>query len=85
MSVCLQGALQAFIDYIVRCKTVMLEDLASEFGLRVQVKSKAQLALHIIAATCASHSSDLVCAVGCLRPLRMHAAELPRDLLLVPP
>ena len=36
-SCCLQGALQAFIDYIVRCKTVMLEDLASEFNLRVQV------------------------------------------------
>ena len=47
---CLQGALQAFIDYIVRCKTVMLEDLASEFGLRVQVSSIAALALQIVAA-----------------------------------
>ena len=50
MSCCLQGALQAFIDYIVRCKTVMLEDLASEFGLRVQVKPMAALALQTVAA-----------------------------------
>lgn len=33
----MQGLLQAFIDYIVERKTVHLEDLASEFGLRVQV------------------------------------------------
>lgn len=50
-SCCLQGALQAFIDYIVRCKTVMLEDLASEFGLRVQVRPIALLALQLVAAT----------------------------------
>ncbi|KAK9908874.1 hypothetical protein WJX75_004133 [Coccomyxa subellipsoidea] len=31
-----QGLLQAFIDYIIERKTVHLEDLASEFGLRVQ-------------------------------------------------
>ncbi|CAL8460609.1 g138 [Coccomyxa elongata] len=31
-----QGLLQAFIDYIIDRKTVHLEDLASEFGLRVQ-------------------------------------------------
>ena len=29
--------LEAFVDYIVESKTVMLEDLAAEFGLRVQV------------------------------------------------
>ncbi len=37
---CMQGLLQAFIDYITDRKTVHLEDLASEFGLRVQVRSQ---------------------------------------------
>lgn len=37
MSCLLQGLLQAFIDYIIERKTVHLEDLASEFGMRVQV------------------------------------------------
>lgn len=34
-----QAMLEAFVDYIVESKTVMLEDLAAEFGLRVQVVS----------------------------------------------
>ena len=33
----LQGLLQAFVDYIRERKTVVLEDLAADFGLRVQV------------------------------------------------
>ena len=32
-----QGLLQAFIDFIVERKVVHLEELASEFGLKVQV------------------------------------------------
>ena len=32
-----QGLLQAFIDFIVERKIVHLEELASEFGLKVQV------------------------------------------------
>ena len=32
-----QGMLGAFVDFIKERKTVALEDLAAEFGLRVQV------------------------------------------------
>ena len=32
-----QAMLEAFVDFIVESKTVMLEELAAEFGLRVQV------------------------------------------------
>lgn len=34
---CVQGQLGAFVDFIKERKTVALEDLAAEFGLRVQV------------------------------------------------
>lgn len=33
-----QGLLAAFVDYIKQRKTVGLEELAAEFGLRVQVR-----------------------------------------------
>ena len=33
----MQGKLGAFVDFIKERKTVALEDLAAEFGLRVQV------------------------------------------------
>ena len=33
-----QGLLAAFVDYIKQRKTVALEELAAEFGLRVQVR-----------------------------------------------
>ena len=33
----LQGLMQAFVEYIKERKTVVLEDLAAEFGMRVQV------------------------------------------------
>ena len=32
-----QGLMGQFVEYIKECKTVALEDLAAEFGLRVQV------------------------------------------------
>ncbi len=37
---CTQAARQAFIDFIVESKTVALEDLAAEFGLRVQARPR---------------------------------------------
>lgn len=41
-----QGLLQAFVNYIVNMKTVQLEDLASEFNLRVQVRCKSSTNAH---------------------------------------
>ena len=35
----LQGLLTAFVDHIKDRKTVVLEDLAAHFGLRVQVET----------------------------------------------
>ena len=38
----MQGKLGAFVDFIKERKTVALEDLAAEFGLRVQVAHSQQ-------------------------------------------
>lgn len=42
-----QGLLGAFVDYIKERKTVGLEELAAEFGLRVQVSLEYVSHLHV--------------------------------------
>ena len=42
----MQGKLGAFVDFIKERKTVALEDLAAEFGLRVQVTYSQQVSTH---------------------------------------
>jgi hypothetical protein len=44
----LQGLLQAFIDFIVERKSVQLEELASEFGLKVQARASPRRTLSLL-------------------------------------
>ena len=47
---CVQGKLAEFVDFIRERKTVALDDLAAEFGLRTQVSSSLLLLNDLVAA-----------------------------------
>ena len=56
----MQGLMKHFVDYIKQCKTVALEDLAAEFGLRVQV---AVSACCIVMQPCFNEQAWLMCSM----------------------